>query len=119
MLVGLNGETLEPALINMAYAGSPVCGMPSLRVGHRYPSHEFGDIAVANGPQQQMTVIPHDAVAAKTHLYTLKPLAKDTLERFEIRTFSEYPQPAVRTVENMINKTTRTSSLRPSQKYDN
>jgi len=118
MLVRLNREALEPALIDMPYAGSAVCGMPSLRVGHRYPSHEFGDIAVVNGPQQQMPVIAHDAVAAEAHIYALKPLSKDTLERFKIGAFSEYPQAAVSTVENMINNTARTVSFGSRHRYD-
>ena len=43
-------------------------------------------------------------------------VAKNTLERFKIRTFSEYSQPPVSTVENMINNAARTFSLRPRHK---
>ena len=70
-------------------------------------------------PEQQMSVIAHDAVAAKTHIHTFKPLGEDTFKRFKVGTFFEYPQPTIGAVKNMINNSASTFSFGSRHRYGN
>jgi len=73
-----------------------------VRVRHRHPLHKRRKIAIGLRPQNQMPVVAHNAVAAKTHRKPLQPFSQNLLKRRKIVRLLEYPQPAVGTVENVI-----------------
>ncbi len=51
VVILLDRERLEPPLLQWSGAGRVVAGMPALRMRPRQPAEEFGEVAVAIGPQ--------------------------------------------------------------------
>jgi len=62
VLILLDREALEPALIERTLSGGVVMGMPAVGVGDLNPLHPGGKIGVAGGQDDQMPVIGHEAV---------------------------------------------------------
>lgn len=102
MAVGLDGETFVTALIQMADADGAVGGVEPLGVELSDPSHKGGQIAVVSGPDQQVPVIAHQAIAAQTHGETLDAFGEDLLESPEIIVFAEDAKTAVGPIEHVI-----------------
>lgn len=67
MAVVLDRERIEPALVEVARPGGMAMGMPALGMGHRQPSHESGQVAIASGPEDEVEVVGHDAVGQHPH----------------------------------------------------
>jgi len=52
----------------------------ALGVDERDPAHEMGQVAILTRPENQMPVVAHDAIAAKTHVEPLKAFGQNLLE---------------------------------------
>lgn len=61
-------------------------------------------------------VVAHDAITAHTHTETLNALSKNTLKSLKVRTFFEYPQPTVSTIDHMIHNAARINSFSSAHK---
>ena len=62
MVVALDGETLEAALVERAGAGGVAVGVPALGVGDGEKPHELAEVAVGFGPEDHVPVVGHQAV---------------------------------------------------------
>jgi len=99
----LYGETFKSALVYVAGSGCAVGLVPPLSVGDGDPMHEGSQVAVGAGPEDEVEVVTHDAVAAKSHVETVNAFSEDLLEGEKIAVLLEYSQAAVGAVKCMIN----------------
>jgi hypothetical protein len=67
MLVGLNGETLVPALIQMPVADRPAICLPAFDMSVGKLPHKRCELAVSFWPQHEMPMIRHQCVRAHAH----------------------------------------------------
>jgi len=105
-LVGLDGETLVGALIDVPDAGGAVGCVPSLCVGHGDPMHKRRHGIVVRRPEQHVPVVRHYAIAANPHAEPVNALGENLFEGDEITFLFEYPQAPVGTVEGVIDNST-------------
>ena len=105
-LVGLDGETLVGALIDVPDTCSAMGRVPSLYVGYGDPMHKGRHGIVVRRPEQQVPVVGHDAIAANPHAEPVDALGEDLFEGEEITFLLEYPQSPVGTVKGMVDNST-------------
>ena len=67
MLLRLDHEGFEPALIEVSCSDRLPMGMPPLCMGEGEPVHEPGEIAVPSRPDDEMPVIGHNTVRQQSH----------------------------------------------------
>ena len=103
MVVLLNRERLESALIDVPRAGRMPVGVPALRMGQRQPADESRQVAVLARPNDQMPMIRHDAVSEQPHRNSVERFVKHPFERFEIAVLLEQWQTLIGPIEGVIN----------------
>src|SRR6185437_3370136 len=89
MTVGLNGKTLEPTLIQVALAYLPAMLAPPPNVSRANPLHEGREILGPFGPQDEVPVIAHQAVAEDSHSRSLPALLENLHKRGKVAEFLE------------------------------
>ena len=108
MLVVLDRERLETALVDVAHPGGIAMHVQSLRVRERQPPDEPGQVAVGPGPEHQMPVVRHHAVGEQPHPHAGQRLGQDALEGLVVRVSPEDPRAAVRPIQDVVNQPART-----------
>ncbi len=78
----LDGEGFEAALVEAAFAGVFVVGVPALGVGLLEPFHEVGDFSafVFSGPEEEVEVVGHDDVGEESEVEAEDGLFEDGFE---------------------------------------
>ena len=94
----MDGETFKAALVYVAGSGCAVGFVPPLGVGDGDPVHEVCQVAIGAGPEDEVEVVAHDAIAAKSHFESVDAFGEDLFEGEEITFLFEYTQAAVGTV---------------------
>ena len=84
VIVVLDRKTLEPALINVAFARAVMMGVISHRVGRGDPAHEAAHLAALIGPQHQVPVVRHQLIGEQVDVVSFESFAEDPLERFVV-----------------------------------
>jgi hypothetical protein len=112
----LDRETFKATLVYVAGSGCAVGFVPSLGVGDGDPSHELCQVAVGFGPEDEVEVVAHDAIAAKSHGETVDAFGEDLLEGEKISFLLEYTQATIGTVECVINDVAFRYSLWPGHR---
>ena len=104
VLVILDGEGLEPALIKVSRATVvPIC-MPPLGVSQRQPSSESRQLTIPLRPDDQVPMRGHDTIGQQSRLRSFHGFRKNPLEGCKIFGLLEDRHPRVSAVENMINQ---------------
>lgn len=62
MLITLHGKRLEAPLIDRPGSSRVMVGVPALGMGDRDPAQHFGQLAIVPWPEQQMSMIGHQAI---------------------------------------------------------
>src|SRR5258706_5976663 len=78
--IGLHGEALVSALIQVPAAGGMAMLVPAADVGDSEPLHEPTEVAVAARAQDQVPVVGHEAVAEQIDGHDREGFAKAFLE---------------------------------------
>ena len=102
MVVLLNREGLEAALVQRACACRPMRRVPTLRVRHRQPPHELRQVAIATGPEDKMPVIGHHAPRQNPHRQTGFRLPDHLLERLKVALLSENAPPTDGSIQHVV-----------------
>jgi hypothetical protein len=73
-------------------------------VGDADPAHESAQGLVASGPQDQMPVIPHQAVGQEVHRITFQSFGQHTFEGLEVFVLMKQVQASVSAVQDVMNQ---------------
>lgn len=77
MLIALHGKGFETPLIDWpAPRGLPM-SVPTLCMGDRDPTHDFGELAIVPRPQEQMPVVGHQTVRGNPDARSLVSLVEN------------------------------------------
>ena len=108
MLVPLDGETLEPALVEVALAHAAAVQAPAPHVGGADPADEPGEVVVPRRPEDQVPMVVHQAVGEHAHPGdALASLAQQPDEGREVGGFGEDSHPAVAAVDHVVHDAAR------------
>lgn len=102
MIVRLNRERLETALVQRACSRRAMRRVPTLRVGDRQPTHELRQVAIATRPKHEMPVIGHDAPSQNPHRQTPLGLGDHLFERLIVSCLSENTDTPHGSIQHMV-----------------
>ena len=80
VVVFLNRERLEAALVQRAGSRRPMRRVPALRMRYREPTHELRQVAILTRPKHEMLMRRHNAPRQHAHRQPLLRLGDDLLE---------------------------------------
>jgi hypothetical protein len=101
MMIALHRKTLEPALIQVALTDRFAVLAPPPDVSGTDPLHELGEVIGVPGPENEVPVIAHQAVAQNPHPGAPAALFQQLEKREKIAGLLEDVQPAVAAVEHV------------------
>ncbi len=102
MLIGLNGEGFEAALIDGTRACCLMLDMPALRMGHGDPAEDFRELSILAWPEEEVPVIGHEAIGGDANAKGSVGFRQNGLKGHVIgRGFKQW-ESAHPTVQNMI-----------------
>jgi len=104
VVVGLNRERLEPALIEMTRTGRLPLSVPSLRMRERDLADEPRQQAVFLGPGDKMPVVRHQTVSRQSGLKPFDSLGRNPLEGLVIAGLLKDRQPRIGPIKHVIRK---------------
>jgi hypothetical protein len=107
MPIVLDGKALESALIEMPVSHGVVGVFPALGVGQRQPAKKAGQFPPPLWPEDHVQVVGHHDPVEDADRQPLVGQRQDFLEGEEILILLEQPQPAVGTVEHVIDQSSR------------
>src|SRR5690349_5682265 len=100
MVVFLNREGFEAALPDVSAAA--VVPMVAADVRRHQPLHPASEVAVLIGPEHQVKVVGHQAVAQDPHPQTLARRLEETDEGVVICRLMKHLSPAVPAIQDVI-----------------
>jgi len=81
-------------------------GMPALRVRHRDPSHDLGQLSVGTWPQQKMPMVRHQTISADAYTGAVIRFGQNIFKCGIIGGLLEQLQPTEAPVQYMIDNPT-------------
>ncbi len=102
VLVFLNGEGLEAALVERPGTAAVVVRMPTHGMGQGQPVEEIREFAVLMRPENEVEVVGHEAVGQQAHRHLVLGLAQDTLEGGVVAVFVENGGTSHGAVEDVV-----------------
>ena len=84
-----------------------VRGVVALDVHEGHPPQERRQVVIAAGPQRQVPVVAHQAVAAQPHREPPDPVGQDRLKGQEVRRLAEDAQTPVGSIEHVVHRSTQ------------
>src|SRR5208337_4868110 len=112
VLVALDRERFEPALVHVAASPGVPLGVPPLGVGQSQPANESRELSVLPRPDNQVPVIGHDAVGQQPCSRAIDGLFQDPLKRLVVLVFLKDRHPRVGAIEDMVDQATVIRSFR-------
>jgi len=107
MLVGLDGEGLVSALVDVPQSHVMPMLLPAADVRDRQPLHEGRQVAVVLGPKQEMPMIRHHRVGTNPHGRLVSSFLEDPFERLKVSRLVEQLHAAHAAIQNMKHHPTR------------
>ena len=107
MIVFLDGERLEAALIQMAGADGAVVRVPTHGVRVRQPAKKVGQVAIALGPEDEVPVIGHEAVAENADRELGVGFIDNAQERLVVAVLLEERQPGDGSIQGVVDVAAR------------
>jgi len=112
MLAVLDWKRLKSSLVHMALAGRMSMSMPTLSMSQRQPARELRQLSVFDWVDNQVPMVRHQTVRQQASSSPFYRLLKNLFKGFVVTIFFENWEPRVRSVENVINKSTICRSFR-------
>jgi hypothetical protein len=78
--------------------------VPALRVGERQPAHEPRQVAVAVGPDQEVEVVGHQAIAEQAHPMQSHRFGQDAFEGQVVAIIVEDGEPGIGAVQGVVDQ---------------
>src|SRR5712671_3101445 len=107
MLVFLDLETFEAALIDMAAPQGMIMGMPAHGMSVREPLREGREFSLLLRPNDKVPMIGHQAIGEQPGRMRLQRLAEHALKGIVVAILLEQRQARNGSVENVIDVTSR------------
>ena len=104
MVVDFDRERFEPPLVEMAAAGGMMLRVPAHGMGVGQPAQKGSQLALLFGPQDEVPMVGHDAIAEDADRVPFAGLVDDAEEGFVVAASFEEGQASDRPIEGVINK---------------
>ncbi len=110
MLILLNRETLEPALIQRPGSNAVMMRVPAIGVRHRQQPHELTQITIARREKHKVKVVGHRHITANPDGNALVSELDAFFERFIVTRFAKDRRPSNGTVQRVIQDPARSDA---------
>ncbi len=110
MIVFLDGERFEAALIHMTRSRTPVVRVPTLGMGVRQPTEEIRDRVILLRPEHKMPMIGHEAIRQESDGMFGQRFNQNPFEGIVIARLLKERQACDRPIDGMVNVTGRRRS---------
>ena len=110
MPIALYGQTLESSLIHVPVTHGPMRHAPAHGVRVRQPPKKVRQLTILLRPDDKLPLVGQNTIRQNTDRLPRVRLNHDALKLLEVGNLAEHPHPADRSVQDVINESTRSHS---------